>query len=183
MTSGIEYIDTITPDGRLTGESRPRDEIHKNGIWHRSVHIWILNNKEELLIQRRSLEKESHPGLWDVSCAGHIGSGDLSLQAAVRELKEELGLTVRPGELKRIFSVESHFVLNNGTYKDNELVDVYLLRKNISIQTLRLQPGEVESVKMISVGALRNAVLTRDSSFVPHWNAYENLLDYLDKSI
>jgi isopentenyldiphosphate isomerase len=90
MTGGIEYIDTITPDGNLTGESRPRDEVHKNGIWHRSVHIWVLNDKEELLIQRRALQKESHPGMWDVSCAGHIGSGDSSLQAAVRELKEEL---------------------------------------------------------------------------------------------
>ncbi|MBW2182232.1 MAG: NUDIX domain-containing protein, partial [Deltaproteobacteria bacterium] len=74
MTGGTEYIDVISPDGNLTGVSKSRNEIHQEGIWHRSVHIWVLNDKEELLIQRRALEKESHPGLWDVSCAGHIES-------------------------------------------------------------------------------------------------------------
>jgi len=133
MTGGTEYIDVISPDGNLTGVSKSRNEIHQEGIWHRSVHIWVLNDKEELLIQQRSLEKESHPGLWDASCAGHIPSGDSSLQTAARELKEELGLNVRPEELERIFTIESHFVLNNGTYKENELVDVYLLRKNINV--------------------------------------------------
>jgi len=183
MTGGTEYIDVISPDGNLTGVSKSRNEIHQEGIWHRSVHIWVLNDKEELLIQRRALEKESHPGLWDVSCAGHIESGDSSRQAAVRELKEELGLTIQPEELERIFTIESHFILNNGTYKDNELVDVYLLRKNINVQALQLQPEEVESVKMISVESFRKSVLSNDSSFVPHSKIYQNLFDYLDKSI
>lgn len=177
-----EYIDIISPDGNLTGLSKPRSEVHHEGDWHRSVHVWVLNNREELLIQRRSLEKESHPGLWDVSCAGHITAGDSNLQAAVRELKEELDITVRPDELKRMFTVESHYVLNNGMYKDNELVDVYLLRKDIDIQMLKLQPGEVESAKMISVDTFRTCVCAKDSSFVPHWKAYQNLLDYLDKA-
>jgi len=183
MKGSNEYIDVITPEGTLTGVSKPRGEIHREGIWHRSVHIWVLNDKEELLIQRRALEKESHPGLWDVSCAGHIESGDSSRQAAVRELKEELGLTIQPEELERIFTIESHFILNNGTYKDNELVDVYLLRKNINVQALQLQPEEVESVKMISVESFRKSVLSNDSSFVPHSKVYQNLFDYLDKSI
>ena len=183
MTGGTEYIDVISPDGNLTGVSKPRSEIHQEGVWHRSVHIWVLTDKKELLIQQRSLEKESHPGLWDASCAGHIPSGDSSLQTAVRELKEELGLNVRPEELERIFTIESSFVLNNGTYKENELVDVYLLRKNINVQTLQLQPEEVEAVKMISVDTFKKSVLSNDSSFVPHSKVYQNLFDYLDKSI
>jgi len=178
-----EYIDVISPDGNLTGVSKPRSEIHQEGNWHRSVHIWILKDKEKLLIQQRSLEKESHPGLWDVSCAGHIPSGDSSLHAAVRELKEELGLPILPEELELIFTVESHFILNNGTYKDNELVDVFLLKKNINVQMLQLQPEEVDSVRLISVNAFRDFVSSNDSSFVPHWKAYQNLLDYLDKSV
>lgn len=78
--------------------------------------------------------------MWDVSCAGHVTAGDSNLQAAVRELKEELGLFVQPEDLEWIFTIESHYVLNNGTYLDNELVDVYLLKKNISIKLLTLQP-------------------------------------------
>ncbi|MCJ7772663.1 MAG: NUDIX domain-containing protein [Desulfobacterales bacterium] len=178
-----EYIYEMTPQGDLTGASKPRHTIHQEGAWHRSVHIWVLNDKDELLIQQRSLEKESHPGLWDVSCAGHIQSGDSSLQAALRELKEELGLAIRPGDLEMMFTVESQFILNNGTYKDNELVDVYLLRKNVNVQALHLQPGEVASAKMISIDDFCKLAACKDSSFVPHWKAYQNLLDYLDKSI
>jgi hypothetical protein len=48
---------------------------------------------------------------------------------------------------------------------------------------LQLQVEEVEAVKMISVDTFRKSVLSKDSSFVPHWKAYENLLDYLDKSV
>ena len=80
-----EYIDVISPDGNLTEISKPRSEIHQQGAWHRSVHIWVLNDNKELLVQQRAFEKESHPGLWDVSCAGHITAGDVSPQAAVRE--------------------------------------------------------------------------------------------------
>lgn len=176
-----EYIDVISPDGDLTGVSKPRSSVHQEGDWHRSVHVWILNNTHELLIQRRAFEKENHPGLWDVSCAGHITAGDSSRQAAVRELKEELGLTIQPDALERMFTIESHYVLNDGTYIDNELVDVYLLRKNIYLNSLTLQSEEVDSIKAISVDAFRKCVLSKDPSFVPFWNAYEKLLDYLDK--
>ena len=176
-----EYIDVLSPDGNFTGVSQPRSHVHQTGDWHRSIHVWVLNDQQELLIQRRSFDKENHPGLWDVSCAGHITAGDSSLQAAVRELKEELGLFVRPEELEQIFAIESHYVLNNVTYIDNEWVDVYLLKKNVDVNDLVLQSEEVESAKMISVEEFRNLVSSQDASFVPFWKAYHNLLDYLDK--
>lgn len=177
-----EYIDVISPNGNLTGISKPRSKVHQEGAWHRSVHVWVLNDRKELLIQRRAFEKENHPGLWDVSCAGHITSGDSSLQTAVRELKEELGLFVHPEELEQMFTIESHYVLNNGTYIDNELVDVYLLKRNLDTKDLTLQVDEVDSTKMISVDVLRVYVSSKDASFVPFWKAYQNLLDYLDKA-
>lgn len=176
-----EYIDIISPGGDVTGVSKPRSEVHQAGDWHRSIHVWILNDARELLIQRRAFEKENHPGLWDVSCAGHITAGDSSRQAAVRELTEELGLTIQPTALELMFTIESHYVLNNGTYLDNELVDVYLLRKTIHINSLTLQSEEVDSIKTISVDAFCKSVLSKDSSFVPFWKAYQKFLDFLDK--
>lgn len=144
--------------------------------------MWVLNDNQELLIQRRAFEKENHPGLWDVSCAGHVTSGDSSIRAAVRELKEELGLIIKAQELERLFTMESHYVLNNGAYIDNELVDVYLLRKDININTLTLQADEVDAAKLIPVDTFRGVVSSKDVSFVPFWKAYQKLLDYLDKA-
>jgi isopentenyl-diphosphate delta-isomerase type 1 len=177
-----EYIDVISPDGNLTGISKPRSQVHQEGVWHRSVHIWVLNDNKELLIQRRAFKKENHPGLWDVSCAGHLTSGDSSAEAAVRELKEELGLIVQPEELELIFTIESHYVLNDGMYIDNELVNVYLLRKNVNTKMLILQPGEVESTKLISIDSFRSCISSKNASFVPFWEAYEKFLGYLDKA-
>jgi len=178
-----EYIDICAPDGNLTGISKPRNRVHQDGDWHRSVHVWVLNDKRELLIQRRAFEKENHPGLWDVSCAGHIIAGDSSLQSAVRELEEELGLFVQPEELEQLFSIESHYVLNNETYIDNEWVDVYLLKRNLDANDLALQAEEVDSVKMIPIEEFRHLVSSKDTSFVPFWKAYQNLLDSLDKGL
>jgi isopentenyldiphosphate isomerase len=141
----------------------------------------VLNDKNELLIQRRAFDKENHPGLWDVSCAGHITTGDSSRNAAVRELKEELGLFAQPQDLEWMFAIESHYVLNNGTYIDNEWVDSYLLKRNVDTKDLILQADEVDSVRMIPVNTFRKHVSSKDSSFVPFWKAYHNLLDYLDK--
>ena len=67
-------------------------------------------------------------------------------------------------------------------YKDNELVDVYLLRKNVGIKDLKLQQDEVASAKFISVDEFRKVVSSKDSSFVPFWKAYQRLLEYLDKA-
>jgi isopentenyl-diphosphate Delta-isomerase len=86
-----ELLDVLDSRGRLTGAVKSRGEVHRTGFWHRTVHIWIINGKKQLLLQKRSINKESYPGLWDISAAGHITAGDSIRNAAIRELKEELG--------------------------------------------------------------------------------------------
>ena len=74
---------------------KARGEVHRDGDWHRSVHIWLVDTEGRLVLQRRSKFKDTHPGLLDVSCAGHITGADGVLETSVRELEEELGLSVR----------------------------------------------------------------------------------------
>ena len=73
---------------RPLGVRKPRGDVHRDGDWHRSVHIWIADGDGRLLCQLRGLDKDTHPGRWDVSCAGHITAGDGSLDTAARELEE-----------------------------------------------------------------------------------------------
>ena len=87
-----EQIDILTSDGKKTGEVRSRDEVHKLGLWHRTVHIWLFDAQGNILFQLRAHDKENNPNLYDTSCAGHISAGDESLESALREIREELGL-------------------------------------------------------------------------------------------
>jgi isopentenyldiphosphate isomerase len=83
-TEKMEFFDVLNPDGTTAGYSLFRDEVHKKGLWHRTVHIWILNSNNELLIQKRSYQKEVYPGLWDISCAGHLSCGEDCYSGAIR---------------------------------------------------------------------------------------------------
>ena len=88
MHSSEELLDVFDSNGELLGKSKPRAQVHKTGDWHKTVHVWIISSQGELLLQKRSESKESHPGLWDISCAGHIKSGQTSTDAAIKEARE-----------------------------------------------------------------------------------------------
>ena len=140
-----EQIDVLNADGTPTGYACGRTKVHAEGLWHRTVHIWAFDRKGRILFQLRSRVKESNPGLYDTSCAGHISAGDSSLNAAVRELREELGITKSSRDLKYLFEAAHESVLNGGAYLDNEYYDVYKITLSDSeIDSLVPQPGEVD---------------------------------------
>lgn len=56
------YLDE---NGNVTGEKRTRSEVHSKGLWHKAVHIWIVNDKRELILQKRSHEKITNPDMWN----------------------------------------------------------------------------------------------------------------------
>ncbi|XP_057766746.1 nudix hydrolase 3-like [Salvia miltiorrhiza] len=79
----VEYLDVLTKTGEKTGVSKPRGDVHRDGDYHRAVHVWIFaESTQELLIQLRAECKDSWPGHWDISSAGHISAGDSSLVTA-----------------------------------------------------------------------------------------------------
>ncbi|EFC47745.1 predicted protein, partial [Naegleria gruberi] len=88
-----ELIEVFTSAGEPTGRGEPRSKIHSEGIWHNTVHTWVLETSTgKLLVQRRSPNKLNHPNQWDTSSAGHISFGQSSDEASVREIEEELGI-------------------------------------------------------------------------------------------
>ncbi|HEU5163450.1 MAG TPA: NUDIX domain-containing protein [Thermoanaerobaculia bacterium] len=166
----MELIDVLLPDGTPAGIRKTKDEIHRDGDWHRSVHVWIMTPERQLLLQRRSLEKENHPGLWDVSAAGHLSAGEDSISAAVREVEEEIGLSVAPAEFRYLATFRESFVLNEGTYLDNEIHDVLLVERDVDPDSLVLQPGEVDQVALVEPSSLLERAL------VPHEEEYALIL-------
>ena len=165
----MELIDVLTAEGVATGVAKPKAEVHRDGDWHRSVHVWILTPDDRILVQRRALTKENNPGLWDVSCAGHISAGETAIESAIRETREELGLDIDRGELYRIASLREPCVLNHGTYIDNEIHEIFVVRRPVDVSALRLQVEEVCDARLVTRGELVS--LER----VPHPEEYKLL--------
>ena len=146
----MEMIDVLAADGSPTGRTKPKPDVHRDGDLHRSVHVWIITPDGSILVQHRAAVKENNPGLWDVSCAGHISAGESAIDAAIREAEEELGIALRPDELRYVASLRERSVLNNGTYIDNEIHEIFIVRRDVDLSTLRLQPEEVDDVRLVT---------------------------------
>ena len=164
-----EQIDILNADGSPAGYSCGRTKVHAEGLWHRTVHIWAFDSKGRILFQLRSRVKENNPGLFDTSCAGHISAGDSSVNAAVRELREELGVRKSSRDLEYLFEAKHESVLNGGSYLDNEYYDVYKISLNDDeANSLVPQPSEVDAFKW----------MTREEFFAKHKIHPEKFVDH-----
>jgi 16S rRNA (adenine1518-N6/adenine1519-N6)-dimethyltransferase len=91
VTMEAESFPVVDEEDRVLG-SAPRKKVHGDNLRHRAVHIFIFNGMGELFLQKRSGSKDRHPLAWDSSTAGHVDAGEEYDAAALRELKEELGI-------------------------------------------------------------------------------------------
>ena len=164
-----EQIDILNADGTPAGYSCGRTKVHAEGLWHRTVHIWAFDRDGKILFQLRASVKENNPGLLDTSCAFYISAGDTSANAAVRELREELGLAKSPRDLEYLFEATHESVLNGGRYLDNEYYDVYRVTLSDSEKrSLVPQPGEVDGFVW----------MTREEFFAKHKLHPEKFVDH-----
>ncbi|XP_068304557.1 nudix hydrolase 3-like isoform X3 [Pyrus communis] len=166
-----EYFDVLTKTGQKTGISKPRGDVHRDGDYHRAVHVWIFaESTQELLIQNRYYCKDSWAGRWDISSAGHIYAGDSSLTTARRELQEELGIVLPKDAFEMLFVYLEECVINDGKFINNEFNDVYLVTtvNPIPLEAFTLQETEVSAVKYISYEDYRNLLAKEDPDFFPY---------------
>jgi isopentenyl-diphosphate delta-isomerase type 1 len=174
-----EFFDVLDKDGKSTGQVCPRSIVHQNGYYHATVHVWVVNESGEILLQKRSAQKDTHPGLWDISCAGHLTAGDTPLDAAVRELYEELGISVdTPSRFQFLFRVFKSYISPDQSIKDNEFSDVFILQV-ADTEIIRFSHEEISEVKYVLPALLENMVSNADPALVPHDEEYFKFLVYL----
>ncbi len=160
----MELFDVRDADGSPSGIVQERGVVHREGLLHSTVHIWIVRRKEnggyEVLLQKRSAQKDSNPGCYDISSAGHVEAGKDYLESALREMKEELGIDAQPEDLQEVGFHRGSFeaVFHGKPFRDEELSMVYLYRKEISIAELTLQESEVESVRWMDYEECRRNI-------------------------
>ena len=137
----------------------------------------------EVLLQKRSAEKDSNPGCYDISSAGHLGRGDVPLEGALRELHEELGLTLTPGDLHFVGrhrgSYEAPF--HGRLFRDNELSYVYVVTAPCRDEDLVLQKEEVESVLWMEYETCRAGILAGTIPNCIYADEFDMVGEYLRK--
>lgn len=146
----IEFVDVLDNDGNLTGEIKDKKQVFKDKQFCRAVHLWIINPKtRKILIQKRTEEKENHPNEWDLSCGGHVKSGESSKDAIIRETKEELGIDISKDKFIKAFEIK-----HDGNRK--YFFDVYVLERDVDMTEIVLQKEEVSEVQYFSINELEN---------------------------
>ena len=155
----MEYFDICDENGAPTGEIVERGQAHRLGIRHRTAHVWIARRREgrwQVLLQKRSDEKDSFPGQYDTSSAGHIPAGDEPLASAIRELSEELGIHAAPEQLIPIGSFDIHYdkQFHGHRFLDDEYCRVFAYLEPVDIAELTLQAEEVSRVDWFDLETL-----------------------------
>lgn len=145
-----DYIDIVNSNGSYTGESAPKSKIHSKGYFHNTVHIWFYTLEGTILLQQRAASKVICPLLWDVSVAGHIDAGETLKSGAIREIKEEIGLSISENDLNKIGVFECFQSYPNGII-DNEFHHTFIAELKTNIDQLIPQKEEVEALKLVSI--------------------------------
>lgn len=163
----MELWDLYTKDREKTGKTMIRGERQPEGLYRIVVHICLFDTKGRMLIQKRQPFKEGFSGMWDITVGGSAISGDSSQAAAHRELLEELGIDADFSGQRPALTVNFHYGFD----------DMYVLTRDIDIDTLKLQYEEVEKVKWADKEEI--FALLDEEIFIPYHRSLIDLLFYL----
>ena len=166
----MEVFDICDENGQPTGKTVERSAAHRDGVLHRTAHVWIIREREgrvQVLLQKRSRNKDSFPGLYDTSSAGHVPAGCAVLPSALRELEEELGLRAEEKDLEYAgrFRIRYEKSFHGALFRDNEIAWVFVCRRPVEISRLRLQREEVEEVRWFDAEAVAEEIRTSRERF------------------
>ena len=134
----MELWEVLDDNGNATGEivEKYDQKVFDRGFYHLGADVWIINSKNEILIQKRSPQKRNEPNVWAMT-GGSVIKGEDSLQTIEREVKEELGINL---DMKNIKLIKKYKTVN-------VWIDTYIVRKEINLEDIIMQEMEVCEVK------------------------------------
>ena len=166
-----ELIDVLDEFGNKTGIIKTKSEIKRDGDYHRAISVLILNG-DKILLQKRCSKKKIYPNLWSIFVKGHVKSGENSIEASIREIKEEVGLTINEKQLKYLYTIKEE--KKNDNYIENIFNDIYLLKKRFNLKDITIQEEEVSEVKLMNVNEVLN-LIKNSKDFVPNEEDYNKI--------
>ena len=162
----MEKRDLYDENKQKTGEVIEKGQEVPNGRYYITVVVWMQNSKGEFLIQK-TVPQKYH--MWSTT-GGHPKAGESSLEGIVTEIKEELGLSVLAKDLKLFKTIKT----------EDDFVDIYYLKIDVSIDEITIQKEEVEDVKWATISEI-NDLIDKGLFLPPHIDFYNFCLEYLEQ--
>lgn len=180
MTFSPTLLDVYDASGNPTGVQKWYDDVHRDGDWHKGVHVWLITEQGELLLQRRSLGLHTYPGLWENSAGGHIDAGYTSIQTAQKELQEEVGIALPLEKFELLFTVIDQFTsdTHQGHCINNEFDDVYLVVVPERVTT-KMYEKEVSEICWVDFRELEQKLHSGSLGYIPRPIEYSHLFNVL----
>lgn len=161
----MELLDLYDQNGEKLGKTIVRGTPIRQGEYSMSVHMFIYDDKGRFLLQKRSEHKRSLPGIWSVTC-GALISGEDSVQAGIREAKEELGLKLCAENFDFIGRIK----------RRHSFIDIFFIKRNFNIKDLVLQREEVDFVRVCDANELVRVIRSSDTAGGAYTLAVSNAL-------
>ena len=132
-----------------TGEVLPRKDIHAMGKIHRAIHLYLFDQNNNLLLQKRSSQTDHCAEMFSISLTGHIDAGECSSQAVHREVREELGLNPWKMRFHFLFNYRQDVTISS-SYIDKQFNDIYACWYKFDLKKIKFNPDEVSELKLVS---------------------------------
>lgn len=143
-------------------DTSPREICHAKKLRHRAVQVFVFNKKGEILVQKRSPDKDEYPGYYEASVSGHVLTEETYEEAALREIEEELGLIIGKEELHERGKFEVLFG------NEHEIIQLFALFTN---KKPEIHSGEIESIEWLSNAELVKQIKQGKKKFTPEFLA------------
>ncbi len=160
----MEIFDLYDENRIKTGKTMVRGDKTPDGCHRMVVHICIFDSDGKMLIQQRQPFKKGWSNMWDVSVGGSAVSGDTSLSAAVREVREELGIKLDTAQLRRFITIDTGKVFD----------DWYAVDMDIGPSELHLQYEEVQNAKLADIDEIKSMI--DKGIFIPYHKSFIDML-------
>ncbi len=154
----MELIDIVDENGNFTGQIMDKEEAHDKNLLHNEVAVFIINDNKQVLLQKRSANKRFNPNKWAL-CAGHVDTGESLESAALRELKEEVGITTK--ELKPF--AEREFTIRDS---NSHITYFYYVKSNLDENDFVIQKEELSEVKWFDLDKVIDMIKSKDETIV-----------------
>lgn len=154
----MELIDIVDEKNNLTGLRENRMIIHEKNLWHRHVSCWIMNEKGEVLLQKRAKSKKKNPNKWSKT-GGHVNSNEKAEDAIIREIKEEIGIDIDKKKLELINIYKSK------NENDRYFGYNYFIYVNYPVEQYTLQKSEVSKIKYMTIEKIEKIKKRNDDKY------------------
>ena len=172
----LPFLLAANTDGRFP--TITRRDAHARGAWHRSVGLWLYTADGDVVLQKRSHLKDTNPGKWQMSVAGHVASGQSVLDAVLSEAHEELGIKLKESDVEFVIvsaKSESGHTERFGKYVDSEYKCMFISK--IERQDFKVNDMEVSAYEYRNMHDAFNRFRMKDTNYCPMTEQYADIAD------